>query len=203
MIRWTVASWRIHWGLVEKIRALPEVDADSVVLYGGSGGGTLALEVASVSDKVAAIAAGEPATIIYMGMFNKDHVVRDASGKITGDRRWDVMNANPRELYTDELKQRTRKKMQGITRPVLILHGDKHLLKHFNLDLFIPELKALGKRVVVEIYPGEDHGFYWGRGNNPMMPLKANRDADAFFKKYITVSPRPIDEKHVTMVPVR
>jgi dienelactone hydrolase len=188
--------------LVDRVRAHTEVDPESVVLYGGSGGGTLALEVASVSDKLAAVAAGEPATIIYMEMFNKEHVVRDAGAKITGDRRWDVMNADPVELYTDELKRRTRDKMKGITCPVLILHGDRHALKKFNLGLLVPELETLGKKVVVEIYPGEDHGFYWGRGNNPEMPLKANRDADAFFKRHISVPPKPIDEKHVTMVPV-
>ena len=166
-------------GLVQAIRALPKVDPESVVLYGGSGGGTLALEVASVTNKVAAIAAGEPATIIYMGMFNKSHIIRAANGKITGDRRWDVMNADPNELYTDEVREYTRKKMKGITCPVLILHGDRHALKKFNFDLFVPELEALDKNVVVEKYPGENHGFYWGRSKNPAMPLKANRDADA------------------------
>lgn len=188
--------------IVDAVRGLPEVDPNSVVLYGGSGGGTLALEVASVSGKVAAIAAGEPATIIYMGMFNKTHVVRDKNGKVTGDRRWDVMNANPQELYTDELKRFTRKKMKGISCPVLILHGDKHALKKFNFDLFIPELDALGKKVVVKKYAGENHGFYWGRSKNPSMPLKANRDADAFFKEFIEAQPRPIDEELVKRVPV-
>ena len=60
--------------IVEATKQRPEVDADSVTLYGGSGGGTLALEVAGKT-KLAAIAAGEPATIIYMGMFTKDHVI--------------------------------------------------------------------------------------------------------------------------------
>ena len=151
---------------------------------------------------MAAIAAGEPATIIYMGMFNKTHVVRDKNGKVKGDRRWDVMNADPRELYTDELKAYTRQKMQGITCPVLILHGDQHALKKFNFDVFVPELEALGKTVILEKYPGENHGFYWGRSKNPVMPLKANRDADAFFRKSIKIQPQSIDEKHIKLVPV-
>ena len=188
--------------LVDAVREMPDVDPDSVVLYGGSGGGTLALEVASVTDKVAAIAAGEPATIIYMGMFNKSHVTRDKNGEVTGDRRWDVMNADPQESYTDELKALTRRKMQGITCPVLILHGDRHALKRFNFEIFIPELKALEKNVVLEKYPGENHGFYWGRSENPAMPLKANRDADKFFKRSMKTQPRPIDEEHVKLVPV-
>ena len=135
-------------------------------------------------------------------LFNKTHVVRDKNGKITSDRRWDVMNADPRELYTDELRQYTRKKMKGITCPVLILHGDKHALKKFNFDVFVPELEALDKNVVVKKYPGENHGFYWGRSKNPAMPLKANRDADAFFKEFMKVQPQPIDGKHIKLVPV-
>ena len=113
------------------------------------------------------------------------------------------MNANPHELYTDELKQHTRKKMEGIECPVLILHGDQHALKKFNFEVFVPELEALGKNVVVEKYPGENHGFYWGRSKNPKMPLTANRDSDAFFKKYIRVPPQPIEEEYFEMVPLR
>ncbi|MHC4996367.1 MAG: alpha/beta hydrolase family protein, partial [Planctomycetota bacterium] len=78
--------------IINAVKAMPHVDADSIVLYGGSGGGTLALEVASHAD-LAGIAAGEPATIIYMNMFNKSHVITQ-KGKPTGDRRWDVMNAD-------------------------------------------------------------------------------------------------------------
>lgn len=188
--------------IIDAVAEMPEVDSDSIVLYGGSGGGTLALEVASVTDKVAAIAAGEPATIIYMGMFNKSHVIRDDSGKVTGDRRNDVMGADPHELYTAKLKQFTREKMEGIHCPVIILHGDRHALKKFNLQVFVPELEALGKNVTVEVYPGENHGFYWGRSENPAMPLKANRDADAFFRKAIKTQPTAVDDKHIEMVPV-
>jgi dienelactone hydrolase len=188
--------------LLDAVRGMPHVDSKSVVLYGGSGGGTLALEVASVSKKVAAIAAGEPATIIYMGMFNKSHVIRDNTGRVTGDRRWDVMNADPHSLYTDELKERTRKKIYGISCPVLVMHGDQHQLKKFNFEILVPELKSAGKQVVVEKYAGEKHGFYWGRSDNPAMPLKANRDAHKFFQAAIAVQPRDVDPRHVELVTV-
>ena len=71
-----------------------------------------------------------------------------------------------------------------------------------RFEIFVPELTALGKKVVLIKYPGENHGFYWGRSKNPAMPLKANRDADAFFRKSIKAQPHPIDETHVKMVPV-
>ena len=179
--------------IVRALRKLPYVDEESVALYGGSGGGTLALEVASVSDELAAIIAGEPATIIYMGMFTRDHIVLDADGNPTGDRRWDVMNADPAVLYDAGIQKRTRSKLAGLSTPTLILHGDVHALKAFNLGLFVPEMEALGKPVTVKTYPGEPHGFYWGRGRDPEKTLQANRDADAFLREHLRVQPEPVD----------
>ncbi len=179
--------------LVEAVADLPYVDPESVCLYGGSGAGTLALEVASVSDRLAAIVAGEPATIIYMGMFSKEHVVLGSDGSPTGDRRWDVMDADPQALYTGALRERTREKLAGLSAPTLILHGDVHALKKFNLGLFVPEMEALGKPVKVITYEGEPHGFYWGQGRDPAEALRANQDADAFLGRHVRVQPRPVD----------
>ena len=187
------------------VRAVGELDfvaRDSVCLYGGSGGGTLALEVASASGDLAAIVAGEPATIIYMGMFSKDHVTLDESGRPTGDRRWDVLNSEPSELYTERVRSRTRRKLSGLSAPLLILHGDVHRLKAFNLGLFVPEMEALGKPVTVKTYAGEPHGFYWGRGRDPNMARRANEDAEAFIRRHVKVQPRPIDASWATATEV-
>lgn len=188
--------------IINAVKAMPNVDPNSVVLYGGSGGGTLALEMAGVAD-LAAITAGEPATIIYMGMFNKTHINFDATGKVTGDKRWDVMDADPKSLYTPARRARTRQKIKTIHCPILILHGDQHPLKNFNFDIFIPELKSLNIDTTVKIYPGEDHGFYWGHSKNLANPLKANRDADAFFRKHIKTQPQPINPKHIKHVEIK
>lgn len=188
--------------LVRAVRKLPYVDSESICLYGGSGGGTLALEVASVTDDVAAIVAGEPATVIYMGMFSKDHVVFGEDGKPTGDRRWDVMNADPRDLYTDALREHTRAKLSKLSTPTLILHGDVHALKKFNLDLFVPEMEALGKPVTVKMYAGEPHGFYWGRGRDPGNARQANEDAHEFLQRHVRVQPKPLDASWTTAVEV-
>jgi len=179
-------------GILDAVRDLPYVDPDSVFLYGGSGGGTLALEVASVSKDVAAVVAGEPATIIYMGMMTRKDVIFNADGKPTKDRRWEIMDADPKTLYTPELREHTRRKLEGLRCPVLILHGDVHPLKKFNLGVFVPEMRALGKNVVVKIYPGEPHGFFWGRGKDTSMALRANRDAESFIRKYSKTPPRPV-----------
>ena len=189
--------------VVRAVRDLPYVDGDSVALYGGSGGGTLALEVASVTNDLAAIVAGEPATIIYMGLFTKDHIVFDEDGKPTGDRRWDVMNADPKALYGDDIRRLTRKKLSGLATPTLILHGDVHALKAFNLGLFVPEMRALNKPVTVKTYSGEPHGFYWGQGRDPAKAQQANRDADAFLRQQIRVQPRPIDPSWAELTEVK
>ena len=184
--------------LVRAVRDLPYVDAESVALYGGSGGGTLALEVASASDDLAAIVAGEPATIIFAGLFTKDHIVFDSNGAPTGDRRWDLMNQDAKALFTDETREFTRRKLSSLSTPALVLHGDVHALKHFNLGVFVPEMEALGKPVTVNLYPGEPHGFYWGVGRDPAQALKANRDADSFLRKHIRAQPRPVETAWTT-----
>ena len=189
--------------LVRAVRELPFVDAESVALYGGSGGGTLALEVASVSDELAAIVVGEPATIIYMGMFTRDHIILDDEGRPTGDRRWDVMNQDAKALYTKEVREITRRKLSGIATPVLVLHGDQHALKEFNFGVFIPEMEALGKPVTLKMYPGEPHGFYWGQGLDPTQALRANEDADAFLRNHIHVLPGPVNASLITPIEVQ
>lgn len=135
--------------------------------------------------------------IIYMNMFNKAHVVRDENGKITGDKRWDVMNKDPKTLYTPALRAHTRAKIKTIRCPVLILQSDQHAITKFNHDVFVPELKALGIDTTLKVYPGEEHGFYWGNGKDLAKILQATRDADGFFQRHMKTTPDPIDTKHI------
>ncbi len=188
--------------LVRAVRDLEYVDTESVALYGGSGGGTLAFEVASVTDELAAIVAGEPATIIFMEMFTREHIVFDEKGEPTGDRRWEVMDADPQALYTPALRKRTRSKLAALSTPALILHGDVHPLAKFNLGVFMPELEALGKAVTVKTYSGEPHGFYWGRGRDPARALQSNADADSFLRQHLRARPQLIDAAWANAVPV-
>ncbi len=189
--------------IFDQVKALPYVDEQSIALYGGSGGGTLALEVASVTDDLAAVVAGEPATIIYMGMFTMEHVDFGPNGRPAGDRRWDIMKARPQELYTPRIRAHTRKKLSGLSTPVLILHGDQHPLKHFNFELFIPEMEAMGKSVTLMKYPGALHGFYWGKGRIPALARKANEDAEAYLRQRLRTPPAPVDESWIERVAVK
>jgi dipeptidyl aminopeptidase/acylaminoacyl peptidase len=55
---------------IDYLRRLPYVDRDSIVVNGTSGGGDLTLAVAAATD-VAAIVAEEPASSLFMGIFDK------------------------------------------------------------------------------------------------------------------------------------
>ena len=57
--------------VVEAVKKMPEVDPKSVVIFGHSGGGSFALVLAGETP-LAAIAAGEPATVLFTGMLTKD-----------------------------------------------------------------------------------------------------------------------------------
>ena len=100
---------------------------------GGSGGGSLALELAGEAD-LCAIVAGEPASVLFTGL-----MVRGMSDR--GPAFQEVMR-NPKKYYTPELQKFTRAKIEQIHCPVLIVHGDIHPLKIINQEIIVPELKA-------------------------------------------------------------
>lgn len=136
--------------IVREVKKLPEVDPESVVIFGGSGGGNIALELAG--DKTAAplaVIAGEPATVLFTGVMtaisNREESMKSYA-----------------TLYTDERRQATEVKIAAISCPILIHHGDTHPLKKINFDIVFPAIQDAGKTLVVNTYPGEDHGFYWG-----------------------------------------
>ncbi len=148
-------------GPIEDVRAilrqttkLSGVDPRRIALYGGSGGGSIALELGG-DPEVRAIVAGEPATVLYTGMLT------------TGEYapRLEMM-ANPEKYFTPELRERTLGKLMSIRVPVMILHGDKHDLRKLNKPLFLPLMREAGVKVEYHEYPGYGHGFYFGGGDD-------------------------------------
>jgi len=137
--------------MVKAVAALPNVDANSVAVFGGSGGGSIVMELASEPDDLplAAVIAGEPATLIYTGMLK------------TYAQRMELMDREV-SAYTEEVKKHTEAKIARITRPILVHHGDIHALKHINFNRVFPAIHAAKKDFKVVEYPGENHGFYWG-----------------------------------------
>ncbi|MGH9338460.1 MAG: alpha/beta hydrolase family protein [Acidobacteriota bacterium] len=84
--------------IVEQVKKIPEVDPSSIVLWGDSGGGSLALELAG-EISVAAITVQEPASVLFTGMF---------TGSGNEDRELNQRKMeNPTEFYTPEIKKDT------------------------------------------------------------------------------------------------
>ena len=176
--------------IVEHVKQLPYVDANSLTLYGGSGGGTLAMEVAGATD-LAAVMAGAPATILFTGMFSKENLGEPPySPKDAGP-----LMKDPQKYYTPQLQELTRKRIGKIRCPIMIAQGDRDSLKKINSEIIVPEMKAQGKSVELVWYPNQPHGFYWGRTPNQAAALQCFQDADAFFKKHIKAQPVAMDEK--------
>jgi dienelactone hydrolase len=69
--------------IIEHVKKLPEVDPKSVVLVGGSGGGSLALELAGETE-LCAIAAGEPASVLLLHCgLTKVHARQDPKDRLS------------------------------------------------------------------------------------------------------------------------
>jgi len=136
--------------VIQAVKQLPYVDPHRVAVFGGSGGGNIALELASLTPLQAAI-LGEPATVIYTGMLTTSEY---------GPRL--KMMANPTAYFTPELKAHTDAKLRTVACPLLILHGDVHALHALNHDLLLPRMQAAGLDVTWQLFPGQHHGFYFG-----------------------------------------
>jgi acetyl esterase/lipase len=178
--------------IIGRIKELPGVDPKSVVVFGHSGGGSLALELAGEAEPCA-IVAGEPASIIFTGMYNKGTRKRAQRDRLMED---------PRGHYTPELRELTRAKIRRIACPVLIVHGDQHPINKINDEVLIPELKAAGKTLEVILYPGQPHTFVFGQDGSPEATRKCFEDCHAFFTKYVPTRPTALDDSLVKQVPV-
>jgi dipeptidyl aminopeptidase/acylaminoacyl peptidase len=152
--------------IVAKVRALPGVDGRRLVLYGGSGGGVLALVTASRTD-VAGVIAGEPATVVPL---EPEAGAGGAEGR--GYRR---LMADPQAAYVGERREAMRAWMAAVRCPVLVLQGRAEGLYRINTELLVPELRSLGKEVAVANYPDVKHGFYFGSAGSGATPELVDR----------------------------
>jgi acetyl esterase/lipase len=163
--------------MIDAVKKIPGVDSKSVVVVGSSGGGTLALEVASATD-LAAIGPFEPATIIFMGMLSKANRVAS------------VIMQDPERFWTPEIRQKTRERLGRLTCPVFLGHGDINALKKVNFEIFVPELLKSGKPVELHVYPGMQHssfGFYYPKRMEYVK--RFFDDCNNMFKKFLNTQP--------------
>jgi dipeptidyl aminopeptidase/acylaminoacyl peptidase len=182
--------------VLEQVKKMPEVDPKSVVVWGDSGGGSLALELAGEAP-LCAVAAQEPATVLFTGMYSKENL--GGLPPFTAASGQHIMQ-NPKKYYTPELQKLTREKVRKISCPVFIAHGNVHPINKINNEIFIPELKEAGKRVEVILYPGEKHGF--SHSGTPKATQKFFEDCYAFFKRHLPTQPAPLEATLIQQVPV-
>ena len=200
--------------VVDYVRALPYVDDESIVVFGCSGGGDLALQVPTRT-KVCGVVAEEPASMVMAGMFNNR--VPKKGERYTPEDSFFMME-NPREHYTLEFQEILRAKVAKITCPILIVQGDVDRrevpISKFNAEILIPELRAAKKTVEVRSYAGQGHCFCAGSGvprpsgrptasSAPAAALAAFKEVDSFYRKYLPLKPRNMDPALLTHVPVR
>lgn len=138
--------------VVETVKGLPQVDADRIILYGGSGGGILAIRTAAEVE-VSHVVAGEPATVVALD---------PRKGKPGGAAAYRDVMENPERFYTKERQKEMRGWMKEVEAPVLVLQGNHTGLYKTNFEILIPEMKKLGKEISFIEFPGLSHGFYWG-----------------------------------------
>jgi dipeptidyl aminopeptidase/acylaminoacyl peptidase len=184
--------------VIAYVKRLPEVDPKSVVIWGTSGGGSLALELAGELP-LAAVVAEEPASILFTGVFNSSTPKRGAL--------YEVADANgvtrdPHRYYTPELQRLTRTKIQKISCPIFVAEGGVHPINRINNEIILPELKKAGKNFQGILYPGEGHGFSRG-SSSPEAAKKFFDDALAFFARYLNTQPKAIETSLLTNVPVK
>ena len=103
----TVNALWDNLAIVAYVKQMAQVDPNSVVVYGCSGGGDLALELAAEAD-LAAITAEEPATVLFTGMMNQR--LPKSGDTFTVPDAFPLFQ-DPDRFYTLELQRFTQKKM--------------------------------------------------------------------------------------------
>jgi acetyl esterase/lipase len=194
--------------VVEYVSGLTDVDRESIVVAGCSGGGDLALQVASQT-AICAVVVEEPVTIVTAGMFNNS--VPKKGERYTPDDGM-FLFADPKRYYTAAFRRILRAKIDRIECPIFIVQGGRNQFNQntFNEQTLIPELRAAKKIVEVRTYPEQGHCFCAQSGrpqhdvptSGPSAAWAAFSDIDQFCRRYLRTRPKAIDAALVTRVPV-
>lgn len=200
--------------VVEFVRRISYVDAQSIVVFGCSGGGDLAIEIAG-RVPVCAIIAEEPASVLMSNVFNNSSPKEGE--RFTPNDSFYLLE-NGKQYYTARYQKILQAKIKRITSPILVLQGEIERreipINRFNADVLIPELRKANKELTVNTYREQAHCFCSASGQPrpngwaaaaswPSAALKAFQDSDAFCRRYLRTQPKPIDMTLLKEVAVR
>ena len=164
---------------VQKTKTLPGADPESIVIFGSSVGGSLAIETAAQTT-IAAVVAAEPTSSLWMGP------------KITpasfGAEQFP-------QFYTDDVRDFVRSVIGEFSSPFLLLHGDPSGLRRADFSYLMRELEDLGKQAKSIGYAGYKHGFYNGGGARQMTAQELDEvieDIHTFVFPHLKTKPEPL-----------
>lgn len=169
--------------VVDYLKKMPQVDNESIVVAGNSGGGRLALELSGLGRRtgLAAIACGEPATTLYAEMYPEG--TKGPNMEVSRDLD---------KYFRSENAEILRRKVSKLSTPILIVHSDRHHINILNNLHLVPAIRAAGKDLKTILYPGFAHSFIWGRGVTKEAHQKLVSDLNGFFSRHVRVKPEPI-----------
>jgi acetyl esterase/lipase len=171
--------------IVKNVKKMPEVDSKSVVVWGVSGGGSFALELAAET-QVCAIAIEEPAAGMISGIFTKETWAKlGDKPPFMGKSLWPILG-KPERFITAAAKKRTRDKVLKVSCPVFYAHSDQVMFNKLNDLVLVPELKKMKPKLEMKLYPKLHHTF--STRHDPFFT-----DCDAFFKRFLKTQPTAID----------
>jgi dipeptidyl aminopeptidase/acylaminoacyl peptidase len=168
--------------IVEQVKKMPEVDSKSVVVWGVSGGGSFALELAGET-AVCAIAVEEPATGMISGIFTKELWAKLGDKPPFMGKSLRPILGEPERFITEAAKKQTHDKVMKVSCPVFYAHSDQIIFNKLNDLVMVPELKKMKPKLEMKLYPKLYHTF--SRNHEPFFT-----DCDAFFKKYLKTQPK-------------
>jgi len=161
-----------NMAIIDAVKKISKVDIDNIIVMGGSGGGSITLDLLALRNDIKLAVVGEPATVIFTGVFG---------GSDSREKRFDCMY-NFKKYYTAKRKKITEEKIAKFATPILFLNSNIHPLNEINKNYIIPAIKNAGKEVREQFYPKVPHGFYWGDGVSKKFVEKLIKDIDNAIK---------------------
>jgi dienelactone hydrolase len=105
------------------------------------------------------------------------------------------VSRNHQAYYGQKNSGILEKKVGRLSCPILIVHSDVHQINDVNNAYLIPKIRAQGKDLETILYPGLDHGFYWGQGWAGVTEAvfdKVVSDIKAYLDQHLRTKPVPI-----------